>query len=213
MTIKQQISSTCKAQTSKLPRPLNINRIKSSLKKANNYKPQAAKNNANKKVVTAADSMKLKIELARSQMMQRSEKLHKIPKILSPIREVEEEEFKIIKVTMADIEKFYAVPKLLSPIKEIEEKTEKVKKEEKFDFSIYEIESSFLKENPRKRKRESLKLRFKKVDSDDNYKCAYIEELEERIIDGNLRQIIDNYAENIEAVVKEIQKEKRRKLK
>ncbi|KAG5668586.1 hypothetical protein PVAND_016522 [Polypedilum vanderplanki] len=58
MTIKQQISSTCKAQTSKLPRPLNINRIKSSLKKANNYKPQAAKNNATRKVVTAADSMK-----------------------------------------------------------------------------------------------------------------------------------------------------------
>ncbi|KAG5668587.1 hypothetical protein PVAND_016523 [Polypedilum vanderplanki] len=97
---------------------------------------------------------------------------------------------------MADIEKFYAVPKLFSPIREIEEETEK-----------------FFKRKSKKKKRESLKLRFKKVDSDDNYKCAYIEELEERIIDGNLRQIIDNYAENIEAVVKEIQKEKRRKLK
>jgi hypothetical protein len=102
---------------------------------------------------------------------------------------------------MDKMEAFYQLPAPLSPIRERKEKPKA------FDFSVYEIDSSFLSKVSSDNARPSLKMKFKRVST-----CMM--EVEpvpdmERLIDDRLRMMIDNFANNVETVVNEIEKEKR----
>jgi hypothetical protein len=159
-----------KTQTmKKTTRVLNLNLIKSSLKKANGFKqpPKSAHFNS-----TAA---KTKFEHERQRAFNQ---------------------------LMDRIQDFYRHPRAVSPIKE-----EKIK-DDKFDYSLYEIDASFLFTSPKTKSRPSLKMKFKRVDR--NYEMENLESFKnQRLIDDNLRRMIDNFASNVETVVNEIQKEKR----
>lgn len=100
----------------------------------------------------------------------------------------------------AKIEEFYKIPEMVQPIEDhpSELHPRQVKQQEIIN-SWYTVENSFLMSPPTKEnaKRSSLKMKIRKVSMENEG----VGKQSERLIDSNLRKMIDNYAANIENIV------------
>lgn len=219
-------------------KPLNI---KNSIKKASAYKPAPKADKVGSK--SEKEKFDLLKRRAMEQMMFRVQNFYQVPKAVTPIKELNQapiENYLQVPKEISPIREFHQaqreitankellqIPKIISPIKElkvpqkkfderekVDNKPEKMEVEEKFDYSLYEVDTSFLFITPKTPgRRPSLKMKFKKIQTNAEYKAERVEEpKKERMIDDTLRQMIDNYANNIELVVGHIQKEKRLSL-
>jgi len=100
----------------------------------------------------------------------------------------------------AKIEEFYKIPEMVQPIEDhpSELHPRQVKQPEIIN-SWYTVENSFLMSPPTKEnaRRSSLKMKIRKVSMENEG----VGKQSERLIDSNLRKMIDNYAANIENLV------------
>lgn len=158
-----------------------------------NKKPQTT-NNAIKKPKNAKNNRVLNYNLIKTSLKKCNEG-NKIKNLTAknPKTQIDFAKNLAFEKLLSKMQDFYALPNILSPIKDAKPH---------FDYSLYEVDTGFLFSPPKSHSRPSLKMKFKRVNNEVRVDTT------QRLIDDNLRRMIDNYAANVENIVMEIEREK-----